>query len=244
MMDCPARVVLVEDDAAIRQFVTLALEDLPVVVRACATVDDAVAALREGPACLVLTDLHLAGDSGLRLLEMLAADPTLRGPARLAVFSGEAGAHIPDAWAALGVWQVVAKPASVRALTACVEAALAGLAPEPAPPPAEPAPRGMAAAIQTHFGGDQALYEAFRAGARAQFPADRRAGVQACQQGNASALRHLGHSLRTVLGLLGEPDAALLAWALQKAAEQPGVDGARLEQAWQPLDAALARLSA
>lgn len=244
MRDHPARVVLVEDDAAIRQFVTLALEDLPVTVWACATVDEALAALREGPARLVLTDLHLAGDSGLRLLEMLAADPALRGPALLAVFSGEGGTHIPEAWAALGVWRVVAKPASVKALTACVEAALAGQASDAAQRPAEPTPRGAAAAIQIHFGGDQALYEAFRAGALAQFPADRRAGVQASQQGNAAALRHLGHSLRTVLGLLGEPDAAQLAWALQKAAEQPGVDGVRLGQAWQPLDAALARLSA
>ncbi|KAB0584742.1 response regulator [Ideonella dechloratans] len=85
------RVLLVEDDAAIRQFVTLALEDLPVALHACATVDQALSVLREGPVSLVLTDLHLVGDSGLRLLERLAADPALRGSARLAVFSGEGG---------------------------------------------------------------------------------------------------------------------------------------------------------
>lgn len=96
------RVLLVEDDAAIRQFVTLALEDLPVTVQACATVDEALDALQEGPVGLVLTDLHLAGDSGLRLLERLVVDPALRGTARLAVFSGEGGAHMPDAWRALG----------------------------------------------------------------------------------------------------------------------------------------------
>ena len=244
MSDHPGRVLLVEDDAAIRQFVALALEDRPVTVHACATVDEALAVLREGPVDLVLTDLHLAGDSGLRLLELLAADPALRGPARLAVFSGEGGAHIPPAWVALGVWRVVPKPASVKALTDCVEAALAEEARPPMPPPAPvPAwPRGAAAAIDSHFGGDQALYQAFRAGALTQFPVDRTAGTQACLNRDAAALRHLGHSLRTVLGLLGEPEAALLAWQLQKVAEQPGVDVQRLGEVWRPLDAALARL--
>lgn len=238
------RVLLVEDDAAVRQFVTLALEDLPVAVHACATVDEALAVLREGPVRLVLTDLHLAGDSGLRLLERLAADPALRGGARLAVFSGEGGAHMPPAWAALGVWRRVPKPASVKALIDCVEAALAEEGAQPLPSPAStPAwPQGAPAAIDSHFGGDQALYQAFRAGALAQFPADRVAGTRACLGGDASALRHLGHSLRTVLGLLGEPEAAQLAWQLQKAAEQPGVDADRLGEVWRPLDAALARL--
>lgn len=242
----PGRVLLVEDDAAVRQFVTLALEDLPVTVRACATVAEARAILREAPVRLVLTDLHLAGDSGLRLLEQLAADPILRGPARLAVFSGEGGACIQDAWRALGVWRVVPKPASVRALIDCVEAALAPeeTGPAPSPTPAPVWPQGAAAAIDSHFGGDQALYQAFRAGALAQFPADRAAGKQACLKNDASALRHLGHSLRTVLGLLGEPQAAQLAWQLQKAAEQPGVDAHRLGELWRPLDAVLARLSA
>jgi hypothetical protein len=45
-----------------------------------------------------------------------------------------------------------------------------------------------------------------------------------------------------VLGLLGEPEAAQLAWQLQKVAEQPGVDVQRLGEVWRPLDAALARL--
>lgn len=249
MTDARAGVLLVEDDAAIRQFVTLALEDLPVVLRACATVDEALAALQEAPVRLVLTDLHLAGESGLRLLERLARDATLRGPARLAVFSGEAGAHIPPAWRALGVWRVVPKPASVKALIDCVGAALAGGPGDPIVPAGAPSagraqmPQGAAAAIATHFDGDQALYEAFRAGAQAQFPVDRTAGAQACARGDAAALRHLGHSLRTVLGLLGEPQAAELAWQLQKMAEQPGVDAHRLGEVWRALDAALARIS-
>lgn len=244
MSDPRGRVLLVEDDAAIRQFVTLALEDLPVAVQACGTVDEALAVLREGPVNLVLTDLHLVGDSGLRLLERLAADPALRGRARLAVFSGEGRAHVPAAWAALGVWRVVPKPASVKALTDCVEAALAEEGTQPMPSPASGLdwPQGAAAAIDSHFGGDQALYQAFRAGAQAQFPADRAAGTQACLRGDASALRHLGHSLRTVLGLLGEPEAAQLAWQLQKVAEQPGADARCLEEAWRPLETALARL--
>jgi CheY-like chemotaxis protein len=73
---------------------------------------------------LVLTDLHLAGDSGLRLLELLAADPAC-GARPGWRCSAAKGAHIPPAWVALGVWRVVPKPASVKALTDCVEAALA-----------------------------------------------------------------------------------------------------------------------
>lgn len=147
------------------------------------------------------------------------------------------------------MWRVVPKPASVQALTDCVKAAMATGAQEGggsgADAGAERPPQGAAAAIGSHFGGDRALYEAFRAGARAQFPADRMAGAQACRRADAAALRHLGHSLRTVLGLLGEPDAAELAWRLQKAAEQvPALDAQGLGEAWGPLDEALARLCA
>ena len=103
----PARVVLVDDDASIRRLVALALEDLPVELVACADAAQARQALRDAPAALLLTDLMMPGESGMALLQLLAADPGLRGPAQLAVFSAGVDEATQAALDALGVWRVL-----------------------------------------------------------------------------------------------------------------------------------------
>jgi CheY-like chemotaxis protein len=81
------RVVCVDDDASIRRFVELALEDLPVELLTCADATTARELLRQGPVALLITDLMMPGESGFELLASLMADPALRGGALLAVFS-------------------------------------------------------------------------------------------------------------------------------------------------------------
>lgn len=218
----PPRVVLVDDDASIRRLVALALEDEPVELVSCASVAEALQALRAAPARLVITDLMMPGVSGFDLLEQLAADPALRGGARLAVFSAGLGTEVQKRLAALPVWRQIGKPVSVVALLEAVGEALAdGEADGAQTGPAAPAEAGgEAAAIAEFFAGDAALFHAFRDGCRVQFRSDLAQADAAWAARDASALRHLAHSLKSVLLTLGEPAASAAARALEQAMAQ------------------------
>jgi HPt (histidine-containing phosphotransfer) domain-containing protein len=134
----------------------------------------------------------------------------------------------------------------VAALQACVreavEAGEAGEAGEAAPEdPAVSAASAASfeAAIARHFGGDAALFEAFRAACRAQFQDDLQAGDRALAAADLPALRRLGHSLKSVLRTLGREADAERAAALDAAAAAGRADLAAA--AWPPLRAALQR---
>ncbi len=215
------RVVLVDDDASIRRLVTLTLEDLEVELVCCASAPEALEALRAAPARLVITDLMMPGVSGFDLLQQLVEQPALRGQARLAVFSAGLGAEVQKRLAGLPVWRQITKPVSVVALLEAVEEALAG-GEAPAGPTADAtaAPGGEAAAIAEFFAGDAALFHAFRDGCRLQFRSDLAQAEAAVAAGDTSALRHLAHSLKSVLLTLGEPAASAAARALEQAMAQ------------------------
>ncbi len=245
------RVLLVDDDAAIRRMVALALEDLDVDLVCAADGHAALAALREAPVRLVLTDLMMPGLSGWALLQQLADDPALRAGARLAVFSAGLNAQAQERLAGLPLWQTIHKPVSVLALADIVASALvddaaadAAGAGAPAAPPGTPAgtPQGEAAAIASHFGGDAALYRAFRESCLAQFPDDLRQGDAALAAADAPALRRVAHSLKSVLLLLGEAEASDTARRLEHAAE--AADWPACHGPWQAVAAALRRMGA
>ena len=249
----PARVVLVDDDASIRRLVALALEDLPVELVACADAAQARQALRDAPAALLLTDLMMPGESGMALLQMLAADPGLRGSAQLAVFSAGVDEATQAALDALGVWRVLHKPASMAQLQDCVTQALVVLTvvrTQTQPPAvrsraassctAPDSVRDEAAAIERHFGGDAGLFHAFHQGCLLQFPVDIAVGDAALAAGDLPALRRMGHSLSSVLQTLGHTALAAQGRGLDIAAA-----AGRLEDSaghWQRLRDALSRL--
>jgi CheY-like chemotaxis protein len=239
------RVVVADDDAAIRRLVELALEDLEIELVCCADGDEALAALREAPARLLITDLMMPGLSGYALLQRLADDPALRAGARLAVFSAGLHAQAQARLAGLPVWRLIDKPVSVVVLAEAVQAALAedDAPASPAVPPAALAtasPEGEAAAVAAHFAGDAALYRGFRDGCLDQFPADLRAGDTALATRDGPALRRVAHSLKSVLLLLGEVEASAVARRLEHAAEAG--DWAACDSPWRDLRAALSRL--
>lgn len=252
------RVVFVDDDPAIRRFVAMALQDLPVAAVACADAAAARAALREAPAVLLLTDLMMPGESGLDLLRSLAADPVLRGPARLAVFSAGLRAEGRHALEGLDLWRELVKPVGLQALQDCVLEAVAaarsgavavpGHAPPGAPAPAQGGAAPAAAqdptraAIDQLFGGDAALYAAFRLQALAQFGADRVALRAAVAAADWPAVRRQAHSLKGVFATLGDAPGSALARGLEDAA-QAG-DGPACATAWPSLDRHLAQLHA
>lgn len=234
------RVLLVDDDASIRRFVAMALEDMAVELVEAAGVPQAREALRGAPFQLIITDLMMPGETGFDLLQHLADHPAQRGDARLAVFSAGIRAETRARLDALGVWRHLPKPTSLTDLEQCVRDAV-GAAPAPAVVPAPAASAGLTdaerAALAQHFGGDEALFLAYRASCLAQFANDQRAGDAALAQGDAGALRRLAHSLKSVLATLGHVDAGAIARQLEDHAAR--ADWAAATPLWQALRAAL-----
>ncbi len=231
------RVLLVEDDASIRRFVAMALEEMPIELIEAGSLAEAEAVLAGGPLRLVISDLMLPDGSGMALLQALAADPARRNGARLAAFSAGISAERRAQLEALGVDEVISKPASLAALEGCVQRALEG-----APPPPEPAPSPVPAdVVARHFGGDRALYEAFSDACYGQFTLDLRQGDSAEAAADLPALRRLAHSLKSVLQTLGHDDASVAAAALEALAAEG--DQARAPAAWARLRSLLAPLA-
>jgi HPt (histidine-containing phosphotransfer) domain-containing protein len=183
-----------------------------------------MAALEAAPAQLVITDWMMPGESGRVLLRKLAARPELRGQARLVVFSAGLDAEVLALLPELGVWRMLGKPVTVRAMEDCVTEALGlqALLPSAALAAAElPARRGLddaqVRAIAINFAGDVALFHAFKADCVQQLEGDLRAGAAALAAADAAALRRLAHNLKSVLRSLGLEASAVTAQGLEKA---------------------------
>lgn len=248
------RVVCVDDDASIRRFVELALEDLPVELLTCADATTARELLRQGPVALLITDLMMPGESGFELLASLMADPALRGGALLAVFSAGLNATTRARLEGLDVWRELDKPVSVLALEDCVTQALART-PGPQPMAAATAAAAPTAAsestaafgdaerhaIRELFGGDADLYGAFRDHALQQFVLDRQTLAAALRAADWPAVHRQAHSLKGALATLGDAPGRALALALENAAA--ALDIAACQQAWLALDQHLSRMN-
>ncbi len=248
------RIVCVDDDASIRRFVGLVLEDLPVEVLTCADAAAARELLRQGPVALLITDLMMPGESGFELLASLVADPALRAGALLAVFSAGLNATTRARLEGLDVWRELDKPVSVLELEDCVMQALARAAgPRPmattAPVPA-PAPANESTAafsdVERHtirelFGGDAGLYGAFRDQALQQFVLDRQALAASLRAADWPAVRRQAHSLKGALATLGDATGQALALTLENAAATPDI--AACQQAWPALDQHLSQMN-
>ena len=222
----------------IRRFVAMALEELPIELVECSTVASALLAFSAAPGAvpLVITDLMLRGESGFDLMAALDQLPASQPRPLVAVFSAGMVADARTRLARHTVWRVLPKPIGVAELEACVLDALkawhaadpisaAATRPErPDTPSARPGESGIELtdlerqAVQQHFAGDLALFSGYRAACRAQWSADITEGDAAVAASDAPALRRLGHSLKTVLNLLGRPNVAQQAQALDEAA--------------------------
>ncbi|MBV2164436.1 MAG: response regulator [Comamonas sp.] len=210
----PPCVLLLEDDPSVQRFVQLALEELPLQLHCCTSVALARDLLRTLPVQLLLSDLHLPDGSGLALCQELQATASRPAPL-IVVFSGGVDALLEQQLRRSGVWQVLHKPVPLGQLVQCVEQALAG------PLYSNPPDSHTTAAtdpVHTFFNGNQALFAAYRETCLQQFRHDLVAGDSAAHQGDYAALRHLGHSLKSVLSMLGQPLSAQLARTLEEKA--------------------------
>lgn len=238
----PARLLLIEDDAAIARFVELALEELPDhdphapavefrLVRSLATAREALAA---GGWSLVISDLMLPDGSA----ELLLAEGHARGPGapHWVVFS--AGVHDDSGpmLAAQGVACTLRKPVPLEELLSTV----AGLLRRGVVSPSGGAAAPASDPVQSHFGGDQALYDSFRAGCIERFGTDLALGDAAVATGDAAALLPVVHGLKAVLELIGQPGMATLARTLEAAAAR----GEVAASAWDELARGLVELGA
>jgi CheY-like chemotaxis protein len=239
--------LLVEDDASIRRFVSLALEEHALELVEAADLQSAIQALRSGPFDLVLCDLMLPDGNGIDLLQALSGPDSPSPGARRVAFSAGVSSDTREQLRAVGVHAVLAKPASLAALLACVQEALAAA---PGQPPSAQAQAASADDSQPHveeavaryFGGHHGLYNSYAATCRQQFARDAAQGDAAAGAQDLAALRRLAHSLKSVLLTLGLGRDSALALAIDHAAAagQAG-DAWRL---WPQLRARLCALSA
>lgn len=229
------RALLIEDDESIARFVGMALEELDLELLQVASLAAARAALsgpRAGAFDLVITDLMLPDGSAAALLEEGRA--RVPGAPPWLVFSAGLAPERVSELQRLGARACLHKPVALGALLAAVQAAL-GDAPEPPPAPTPVDP------VATHFGGDRALFEAFRTGCLARFAEDLHAGQAACDQGDAAALRRVAHGLKAVLILIGEPTLSATARDLEEHCAAGPLDAA-CRSGWQQLAGGLTQL--
>lgn len=228
----PARLLLIEDDASLRRFVALALEDMGVELHVVSSVDEGIAALRAGGFDLIISDLMLPGRSGFDLIRALEAEPALQASARLVIFSAGLRTETRQQLQSPVIWRLLSKPCSLASLQGCVREGLSRAAAQAAAPAPTAAATAMAEqqAIDRFFGGKTALFQAFRQGCLAQFQADAALGDAACASGDLAGLRHLAHSLKSVLLTLGHEQASELARRLEDACA--AADGPQAHALW------------
>jgi hypothetical protein len=176
----------------------------------------------------------LPGRSGFELVQALEAEPTLQAEARLVIFSAGLGAETRDRLQSPVIWRLLSKPCGLAELERCVRD---GLARGAAPPP--DAAAAEQAAIARFFGGRTALFQAFRLGCLAQFETDAAQGDAAWDRGDLAGLRHLAHSLKSVLLTLGHTQASELAKRLEDACA--AADAAQAGALWPRLRQSLPR---
>lgn len=234
------RILLIEDDASIRRFVQLALEDLAVTLVEAPTLASGRAALAQAAVDLVITDLMLPDGHGLDLVESLRA---AHDPVPVLLFSAGVSGPVRQRAAALQVTGVLEKPVSMVALVDEVQRAAFGPTALPAPAaPGPGVPGNEQQAIAQHFGGNASLFMAFKASSLAQLQQDSLSGDEASARGDRAALRLLAHSLKTVLGLLGHPAAGDEARRLEALAASADSHWSEITQAWAALRGQLPKL--
>jgi DNA-binding response OmpR family regulator len=227
------RVLLVEDDASIRRFVAMALDEAAIELLQAATLAQARAALDAAPVRLLLCDLMLPDGSGLDLLHDLVARPGWRAGAKLVAFSAGVTAARRAELLALGVDEVLSKPVALAELEACVQRALAGTAVPATSALAEARQQAQAQAVQRFFGGNHELFAAYRQSCLQQFADDLQQGDAAAARADLPALRRLAHSLKTVLLTLGDLPGSECAAEAERLAAQG--DAVAALQAWAAL---------
>ena len=131
-----ASILLVEDEAAIREMVAIALERAGHRVRHAESAEDAEAALRLSLPDLILLDWMLPGESGIDFARRLKRERTTRElPIIMLTARGEEADRVRGL--DVGADDYIAKPFSPRELTARIKAVLRRVQPTAGDQPVE-----------------------------------------------------------------------------------------------------------
>lgn len=117
------RILVVDDEAAIRRAVLRVLERHHYEVLLAASGDEACALLEGHTVDVVLLDLHMPGMSGATLFHVIATQwPVLAN--RVVVMSGDTDAGSHESWLALNRLPLVSKPFQLHELLAVIESVI------------------------------------------------------------------------------------------------------------------------
>ncbi len=208
-------VLLAEDNTSVREFLAEALHALGYAVTAVADGQAALAAARARPFAAALLDINLPLLDGIALARLLRAEqPALR----LIGCSAEAAAETRTAALAAGMTAFLAKPVSLAALSAALEA------PPVTPAPASENPKSKfenpnsSSDIFARLHTPATLARA-RATLRAEWPRLRATTESALAAGDRTALRGLAHYLQSTALLLDDTTLGALCTRLTAAAQ-------------------------
>ena len=149
------RILVVDDDTAMRELMTLALGKEGFAVTTAATSAAAVEAIIPDAFDLMVTDIYLGDGTGLELLEHCSH---VCPSARVILVTAHGTVETATSARRLGVFDYLAKPFEIEALIARVRAALRS--PAPSASPTEFGPESMI------VGNDPAIVEVYNAVAR------------------------------------------------------------------------------
>src|SRR5258708_26275047 len=119
--DVMATVLVVEDDAGIRESVAMALEKVGLKTVQAGDVTSALQALRAHRIDLVLSDIYMPGETGLTLLQAIAER---RNPPRVILMTARGTIETTALAQRIGAFDYIAKPFDLNELIVRVRAAL------------------------------------------------------------------------------------------------------------------------
>lgn len=241
-MKPPMHILLVEDDPSITRLINSALEDYPLPLLSCDSIDQAWALLEQKNIALVITDLMLPTGSGSDLLHRMQGRNKRPYPPVI-VLSAGITSEIKSKLIAAGAYKVLYKPVSIKELLACIDSALDGTESIEK----NPAENNINSHINHHdsaekavdiyFAGNIDLFKKYRAGCCEQFPVDIRTAETAITESDYFTLQRIAHNLKTVLLTIGYPNLSTLAGTIESMAAAQ--DEFALGPAWSSLQQAL-----
>lgn len=210
------RILLVEDDAISRAFLSLALEALPAAVDAAASAGAAVRCADNGGHDLWLVDAHLPDADGAALLARLRArSPWVPAIAHTAGNDVDAAAALHAA----GFAEVLRKPVTAHGLRVAVRRMLRH---PPGSAVAEPAPHWDDAVAMSALRNDGGHVGALRLLFLQELPGQRDAIVEALARGDRESAVGVLHRLRAGCGFVGAVRLEAAVCALQRAPASAG----------------------
>jgi CheY-like chemotaxis protein len=183
----------------------------------------------------ILTDLMIPGESGLSFIEKISNQPERLGQAEIVALSAGIDPVMKDKLTQLGVFRQLLKPVSVKTLQELFQSVKETVT-------SPPDTNGRALAIASYFAGQTALYEKFAQECRTQFERDILDAERAIKKKDGAAMHNLAHSLKSVLLLLGHPEAQLSAANLEELTNALSLTP-QAEIAWQKLKKHLTQLT-